>query len=365
MKFLFIVEHYFPYIGGAETLWKNLSDQLVDNNHEVTVITTRFHKNLKKQETLNGVKIIRLAIPNRFLFTILSVKKCIEIAKTVDLIQTSTYTAAIPAFIASKVTKTKCVITFHEYWGKLWFKVPFTSLFSKFMYFSFEWFILKLKFDKFIAVSDFTKSRLIEAGINQNNIKRIYNGLEYSHFNVFNLAHSNQFTFCYFGRLGVSKGLDVLLEGFSIFILKHPGVKLKMIVPNYPKSIFLKIRELAKTLKIDTNIIWKHNLSDNDLMNEIISTNAVIIPSLSEGFCFTAAETVALKMPVISSEKGALKEVTGGKIITIESLSPEGLNQALESAFRCEWDEKEVTLFPLDTTVKQYQELYELTLNCS
>lgn len=365
MKFLFIVEHYFPYIGGAETLWKNLSEQLVENNHQVIVITTRFDKSLKKKETLNGVEIIRLAIPNRFLFTILSIKKCIEVAKTVDLIQTSTYTAAIPAFVASKVTKTKCIITFHEYWGKLWFKVPFTSLFSKILYFSFEWFILKIKFDKFIAVSDFTKSRLIEAGINQSNIKRIYNGLEYSRFKLNNRSNTNQFTFCYFGRLGVSKGLDILLEGFSIFIVKHPEVKLKMIAPNYPTNIFLKIKEMAKTLNVEANIIWKHNLSDADLMNEITSTNAVIIPSLSEGFCFTAAETVAFKMPIISSEKGALREVTGGKVIEIKSLSPEGLNQALESAYKAEWHEKKVTLFPIEKTVREYLELYELTINKS
>ncbi len=365
MKFVFIVEHYYPYIGGAETLWKNLSEQLVINNHQVTVITTRFQKKLKKQETLNGVDIIRLAIPNRFLFTILSVKKCVQIAKKVDLIQTSSYTAAIPAYIASKITKTKCVITFHEYWGKLWFKVPFASLFSKVLYFSFEWFILQLNFDKFIAVSDFTKSRLIDAGVNQNNITRIYNGLEYSHFNNYILGNSNQFAFCYFGRLGVSKGLDILLEGFSLFIEKNPEVKLKMIVPNYPKNIFLKIKKLTKSLKIESNLIWKHNLSYNDLINEVSATNAIIIPSLSEGFCFTAAESVGLKMPIISSEKGALKEVTGGKVIAISSFSPIGLKQAMEKAYKDNWDEKKVTLFPIGKTVKQYQDMYDLTLRNS
>lgn len=362
MKFLFIVEHYYPYIGGAETLWKNLSEQLVLNNHQVTVITTRFQKKLKKQEIVNGVDIIRLPISNRFLFTLLSVKKCVQIAKNVDLIQTSSYTAAIPAFIASKVTNTKCLITFHEYWGKLWFKVPFTSLVSKILYFSFEWFILKLNFDKFIAVSEYTKSRLINAGIHPGKIKRIYNGLDYNQFTNNKPEKLNQFTFCYFGRLGVSKGLDILLEGFSFFIQKHPDVKLKMIAPNYPKNIYLKIKNLAKTLNIESNLIWKHNLLKIDLLIEVSSTNAIIIPSLSEGFCFTAAESVALKMPIVSSEKGALREVTGGKIIAIKKFTALGLNEALEKAYNAEWDEKKVTLFPSEKTVKQYLELYDLTL---
>lgn len=365
MKFVFIVEHYYPYIGGAETLWKNLSEQLVINNHQVTVITTRFKQKLKKQETVNGVDIIRLEIPNRFLFTILSVKKCVQIAKKVDLIQTSSYTAAIPAFIASKMTKTKCVITFHEYWGKLWFKVPFASLFSKVLYFSFEWFILQLNFDKFIAVSDFTKTRLINAGVNQNKITRIYNGLNYNQLIVKNTFEEKQFTFCYFGRLGVSKGLDMLLEGFSLFVKQQPEVKLKMIIPHYPKNIFLKIKKLTKSLKIESNLIWKHNLSFNDLIYEVSSTNAVIIPSLSEGFCFTAAESVALKLPIISSEKGALKEVTGGNVIAIKSISPIGLKQAMEKAYKDDWNEKKITLFPIEKTVKHYLEMYDLTLSNS
>jgi hypothetical protein len=62
MKVLYVLEHYYPYIGGAEKLFKKLAESNVKAGNEAIVITTRFKKNLKKCEIISGVKIIRLNI---------------------------------------------------------------------------------------------------------------------------------------------------------------------------------------------------------------------------------------------------------------------------------------------------------------
>ena len=62
-------------------------------------------------------------------------------------------------------TGKKTVITFHEVWGRLWFKLPFMNRFALFLHYCFEQFLLRLPFNRFIAVSESTASRLLEEGV--------------------------------------------------------------------------------------------------------------------------------------------------------------------------------------------------------
>ena len=89
------------------------------------------------------------------------------------------------------------------------------------------------------------------------------------------------------------------------------------------------------------------------------TSHCVVIPSYSEGFCFAAAETIALGTPVISSGKGALKEVVSGKFIEMESFDKQDLFSALEKAYHGAWTSKPIKHFELKTTVKNYLALYE------
>ena len=109
----------------------------------------------------------------------MSIPTIFKQAKNYDLIQTTTYNAAIPSWFVSKILKKKCIITFHEYWGNLWKTLPFLKLYQRILYRIFEKSITKLHFTKFIAVSDYTKTSLINAGIPAEKIIRIYNGLDY------------------------------------------------------------------------------------------------------------------------------------------------------------------------------------------
>src|SRR3954468_1153941 len=59
MRILFVLENYFPHLGGVEMVFKNLCEGLA-KKHEVTVITRRL-PNTKAKETMNRVKIIRVS----------------------------------------------------------------------------------------------------------------------------------------------------------------------------------------------------------------------------------------------------------------------------------------------------------------
>ena len=70
MKILHVIRMYFPVLGGAELHMKEVSEGLTARGHEVTVLTTNTRNswdfgnakpaNLPEEESINGVKIVRL-----------------------------------------------------------------------------------------------------------------------------------------------------------------------------------------------------------------------------------------------------------------------------------------------------------------
>jgi glycosyltransferase involved in cell wall biosynthesis len=362
VRVLILVEHYAPYIGGAEELWSSLALALVQSGHTVRVLTTRHEPHLPLVEISQGVEIHRLPISNRFAFTFLSWRAALKHMDWADLVQTSSYNAALPARLAAFWRKKPVLITFHEVWGKLWLEVPGLTLLERILYFSFEKLILNLKFERFVAVSNFTAQALVKAGVSPERVIRIYNGLDYEYLNRISSTKKEDFRLCYFGRPGVSKGVHWILPAFQKAKAMDPRLKLKMILSKRPAKAYLKIRKQAEDLGLSEDIQWLHHLSKQALLEEVKSAGAVLIPSLSEGFCFSAAEAVALGVPILSSDRGALPEVVGGKVIGIEPLNSKGLAKAMVHALSGEWENREIKNFPLELTVKQYLALYNKLL---
>ena len=358
MKILFVVEHFYPYVGGAEELFLNLSSSLADLGHDVSVVTTLHSNSLKKNEEYRGIKVFRVPCKNRFLFTILSFPEVLRQSKNADYIHTTSYNSAIPAFFAGLLRRIKVLITFHEVWGKLWFRLPFYPKWKLTGFYLFEWLILKLPFYKYIAVSEFTKDSLIRSGVSRSRIEQIYNGLNYESLKNYNHNPPQNFTFCFFGRLGISKGIDILLKASAQFIKQYPQARLKLIIPTYPELLFLKVTELIKVLKIEDKLILFHDLSRDELLAQVSTSTCVIIPSASEGFCYVAVESAAIGVPIISSGKGSLPETVSGKNIILTSLDANGIMESLEKALKNDWEYTDLKKFHLEETMKKYLTLY-------
>ncbi len=359
MKILFVLEHFYPYIGGAEKLFYVLATKLVEEGYEVVVVTTRFDKKLKKKEQHKGIHIIRINCWNRFGFTFFSLPKVIQYARRAEVIHTTTYNAALPAILAGKILKKPVFVTFHEVWGDLWKSLPFTSPVQKYGFYFFEKILLRMPFSKFIAVSNFTKNKLQEHGIPSDKIVRVYNGIEYRHFKNYQHSPDHKFTFTYFGRLGISKGLDILIPAAAQFRKLFPDSVFKLIIPTHPKPLYEKIMALVEAHGLEDYIQLLHNLPREILYREILYSSCVVIPSYSEGFCFAAAETVALGVPIISSHRGALPEVVSGKYIVIEKMDVTSLSKALADAGQEKWSEKPLQYFYLTKTIQAYMDIYE------
>lgn len=365
MKILFVLENYYPKIGGVETLFKQLVDELAKETGNQVFIVTTAAEGVSRREVVDGnIHIYRLRIWNRYLFTLLALWPILKLARHCDVVHTTSYNAALPAFLGAKFWRKPIFITFHEVWGKLWFQLPYLSTLGRYGHYYFESLLLRLSFDKFIAVSQSTATQLQQHAVAQDRIKVIYNGLDYSEFNPSVLKERStvsqeKFIYTYFGRLGISKGLDLLLPAAAEFKKKYPNSSLQMIIPKEPKSMYRRILELRESLGLEHYLILKHQLPFQVLQQELCNSDVVVIPSYSEGFCFAAAECIALEVPLISSNQAALQEVVSGKHINMRELTVKGVVAALESAYLGSWAFGPVKKFHLVETIQQYLNLYE------
>lgn len=360
MNILFVTDYFQPHIGGVEKLFASLTENLAEKGNSITCITWKYNKSLAKEEIQKEIKIIRISSPSRLLFSLIALPKIIKEARKADLIHTSTYGAAVGAWIAAKVTRKKVIVTVHEVWGNLWLKLPFLSTFEKWFFRWFEKGLFKLKFDKYVAVSEYTKKGLIDLGIDEHKIIRIYNGIES------NLPQWKEpalpFTFTYFGRAGASKGLDLLMGATSKMAKKHPEIHYKFILSPQSKKIFNKVSHFIEEENLNNNFILLTNLSHSSLIDELLSSHYIVIPSYCEGFGFTAAETSLMNIPLISSGMGSLPEVVSGKVITMKELSVSSLFNAMEAALNNQFIEIPLQKFSVDEFVSNYLFLYKKTI---
>ncbi len=358
MTILFVLENYHPRIGGVETLFKSLTEVLIAEGHTCVVITTWPGGDVPRRESAPGLKIIRIRTVSRYLFTFFACVPVLRQLRACDLVHTTSYNAALPAYLATRCIRRKVIITFHEVWGKLWFRLPVIGFISKWGHYLFEQLLLRLRFDRFIAVSEFTAMRLRESGVRAESISVIYPGIDYAEFDrterVTDTRDENKFTYTYYGRLGYSKGLDILLKAATEIQTQLPASRLQLILPTEPRSMYKWVNRYIDAHDLRDHVILRHHLPFDELKNAIRQSDCVVIPSYSEGFCFVAAETIALGVPVISSDQAALKEVIGGKYLRMHSLDSKSLVGAIMQASKGEWEEGPVKRFPLSETVKKY-----------
>lgn len=361
LRVLFVLENYFPNIGGVETLFKSLAEQLEGQGCQVTVVTTRLSQNDPAMEATGNLRIFRYRFFNRYLFTVFAFFPALFHARHCDLVHTTSYNAAWPAYLAAKLLGKKLLITFHEVWGRLWFELPFMGRMAKWGHFLFEQLLLRLRFDFFVGVSNSTVRRLLAAGVEPSRVRMIYNGIDYQDFNLsepLQMGSMGRFTYTYFGRLGISKGLDLLLEAACLFYQKHPQSRLKLIVPTSPAPFLKQLLRDISDKGLSGHVTVLHHLPFEQLKTELAVSNCVVIPSYSEGFCFAAAESAALGVPIVSSGRAALPEVVSGRFIEMENLSAAAICSALEKARVGEWRHTPIQKFELKDTITAYLQLY-------
>lgn len=325
MKILFVLDYYYPQIGGGEKVFQRLAEFLAQKNNKVVVITQRIpHTSLR--EFHNKVKIIRVnSFFGRLGFALASISKVLNEAKNADLIHCSLYSAAFPTWLAGRILKKPTIITIHEIFGKMWLTFIEGSWFKAKLYQWWEKFLISLSFDYYIAVSLYTYNSLrVYNNIPDAKMQLIYHGIDrpFSSSKTASISQirdklklpKKNFLYLFFGRPGVSKGVEYLIQAVAKINKRLPNSKLVLLLASFPQDRYQKMIKMVK--KINKNsIILRSSVAQPELIKYLKAVDCVVIPSLTEGFGLVAAESSAMKKPIVVSQVASLPEVVSGRVV--------------------------------------------------
>jgi len=381
MKILFVCENYYPHLGGAEILFKNLAEGLSKQGHQVSVLTHQI-KGTKKIEALNNVEIHRISsLDSRYLFTFTSIWKAIKMAQRHDLIQTTTFNGAFPAWLAGKISRRPVVLTVHEVWAGKWKEVTEFSWLKSRVHDLLERMIYLLSFDRYVCVSHATKRDLMERGIKEPKIEVVYNGIDYSFWNHKKvtkkekelarekLGLKDKKIYFSWGRPGASKGFEYVIEAFPQVSAKVQDAAFVLMLgsPERYKKKYLELLRLIekKSAGGNKNIKLISSVSYPELRALLAAVDYVVIPSITEGFGYAVAEAAALNKPIVISDAGSLPEVVSGKHLIFSAKNSSDLAEKMIKTSLGEYQETGKKRFEWNKTLSGYLNTYRELLQKS
>ena len=163
-----------------------------------------------------------------------------------------------------------------------------------------------------IAVSNAVKQHLCVQGLSPEKIRVVHNGVDLQKFEPMNVNDA-KLKMDYgekspilgvFGRLSSEKGQRVAIEAMFLLLKDYPNARL-VLAGNGKDLDDLKMT--AQALGIGDNVQFAGFV--NDVRCMMSACDAILVPSLKEGFGLAAVEAMALERPVIASNIGGLSEI--------------------------------------------------------
>jgi len=216
--------------------------------------------------------------------------------------------------------------------------LEFKDILSK-IYFKSAYFSAKYFSKLIITPSEFSKKELIDYyDIKPEKIVVAYEGVPklpdvddnfvQKVVEKFKLDHPY---FLYVGNTRQRKNIFGLLEGFKIFLQRHPDCKL--VLAGKIDNRFLNIKEKIKNLKLEDSIIQTDFISDKEKVCLYKRAIALVFPSFYEGFGIPVLEAQSLGLPVLTSNTSSLPEIGGNSVLYINPHSINEISEGMEQLF--------------------------------
>lgn len=321
MKILLLSQFFSTTRGGGEYVISLIAKKLAESNHKVWVITN--HIKGEKYSSHENIKVVIVppslkyegGLPPSFSdnlqYFFNATKKGLQIIKKekIDIIHSNNFSPALAGSFLSFLTSKPHITTIHDifslcgkdYWKK-WGEQSGVSTINVKLAPFFEKLILKLKHDCTHTVSEATRDDLIKFG-EKKPIYVIHNAvIDESVSN----EETNPLQYVCVGRLVFYKNLEVIIKAINIVRKTQPKVKLILIGGGPHKK---SLGDLTKKLRLESNIIFKGYLTAEEKTKLIASSNALLFPSLCEGFGLVILEAFSQSRPVLVSKVRPLSDI--------------------------------------------------------
>lgn len=371
MKIILLPSLYFPNIGGIEDFSKDLARNLILNGHQVLIITKKWPEDLKERDLIDGIEVLRVnSAKTKSQYADLD--KWIQENKLLleaDVIHVIGVRRCLP-ILAIKIQKTLGIPVIMTIAGgeipqegdilskKIWErdqKIIRKSLRLSAMVTSFSEGLKK----NVLKVLPKVEVSVLYAGINMVIFKNIKKYIQ---------KNKKDYIVCA-RRLCSDKGVDVLIDAFSLIEKKH-SIDL-FIIGDGPELINLKLQ--AKRMRLDKRIIFLKGMPLLELLKFLKGAIFTVVPSRSEGGGLINIEAQAVGCPVIASDVGGIPEyvVNGISGILVPPDNPKTLALEMNNLLSDEQKRRKLVRngkknclkFSWDLLIHQYIFIYKKVIN--
>ena len=168
-------------------------------------------------------------------------------------------------------------------------------------------YLLWSKLVTIVVVSKAVKNEINNLGVNEKNIKVIYNGIDPSNFdfNIMPKVSNKNFIVGSICRLHKEKGLKYLLEAIKIAKETISNIRLIIVGEGDERQNLINI---SKDLNIYNNVLFSG--FQKDVAKWIKEFDLFVLPTIKrEAFGIVLIEAMASRVPVIASRIGGIPEV--------------------------------------------------------
>jgi len=323
MKILLLTRFLSAGVGGAEYVGALIAELLAKNGHQVWVITNKMEGiTTIEHENIHTVFVssrkpypegMRLKKTEPFRYNLSAIKAGLSIIKKekIDIIHSNQNFGTYAGFTGSvlcSLTGVPHIMLIHHLssrdadFRKRILKNMEESKINPIIRSFLEKFLIKLKCSAIHTVSESTRDDLIHLG-EKKPIYVIPNAIPIT-------VHSDYvptpFQFVSISRLVYYKNLQIVIKALKIVKEKFPNVKL-IVIGDGPYK--LNLEKLVSSLKLQENVNFKNHVSENEKEKLIATSQAIVFPSLYEGFGMVILESFAQKRPVLVSNVRPMSDI--------------------------------------------------------
>jgi len=288
MKVAFVVELFFPHVGGSERRYEILTEWLSENGFEVDVHTSRYDKNLPTEEKRGAIKIFRHDVGKGYVKGAKrSLYGSLRLAASSLLVKATGdydvyYLSEWPLLhsLLSPIRRSRTV----QEWCEVWSGRSVLTI---------ERMVAKAS-GHHVAVSEFTLERAREL-LGIESIRLVPNPLKLDEMRRHHKPRVEG-RIVYVGRLLPHKHVELLVRCTPKVKMEVPHAELH-IVGSGPEEE--SIRGMARDYK---DIIVHGSLSDNELYELLSTASLYALASEREGDGISALEAMAFGVPIVTAK---------------------------------------------------------------
>jgi len=320
MNVLLLTQFLSTNRGGGEYVFSLMARLLADSGNKVWVITNRIkgetypsHKNIKiifVPPELEHKGIHPSSFKDNLTYSFCAFIKALSIIKNqkIDVIHSNNFAPALAGSLLSFLTsKTHIIVIYdvfslYEDFWKLWGKQENVSRLNVLLAPILEKMLIKLKCTAIHTVSETSKQDLIKFGTKKP-IYVIHNSID--------IYESKElkpvpFQFIYIGRLIFYKNLEVVINSIKIVKQSYPKIKLIIVGDGPHKKI---LEKFVTDLNLQENVKFMGRVTHEEKNRLLSISQALVFPSLCEGFGIVVLEAFASKKPVLVPSVPPLSEI--------------------------------------------------------